>query len=492
MARLSILLAICCAAALGSCDRGGEGALDLAFVATGDSLFTENLDMTEPAQHIRAATALGLVARDAQGDIIPGLADRWIVTDDGTSFIFRLREGDWPDGTLLTAQSVRAALVTAIEELEGTAMELDLAPVDEVRAMAGRVVELRLSAPFPALLQLLAQPELALRPGEGAGEMIVNRRGAMAAMALRPPEQRGLPEDENWQEKVRTLRILALAAPEALDFFDAGELDAVLGGDLASLPLVETGPLSRGTVRIDPAIGLFGLAVMRETGPLANAELREALAMTIDRSALIAPFGVGGWSTTTRVVGPGITEESSGLAERWAGWSLEDLRAVATRRLNAWRAGQEDLAPDQPISLTLAIGEGRGFDLLYRTLAGQLATIGIRLERVALDEPADLALIDRIARYASSRWVLNQFHCSQMGKVCSEDVDFLVELAITERDLTARAALLAEAETVLTHSNIYIPLGSPLRWSLIRGNVVGFVPNIWAFHPLPPMAQRPR
>jgi hypothetical protein len=35
-----------------------------------------------------------------------------------------------------------------------------------------------------------------------------------------------------------------------------------------ALPLADTGPLSRGTVRLDPALGLFGLQVRRAEGLL--------------------------------------------------------------------------------------------------------------------------------------------------------------------------------------------------------------------------------
>lgn len=475
-------------ALLGGCGGNEGGTLDLAFIAGDDDLYTRGARLSEPAQHVRAATAIGLVARDAQGEIVPGLADRWIVTDDGLSFIFRLRSADWPDGEPLTAASVRDALEEAIAGLEGTSMELDLAPVEEVRAMAGRVIELRLAGPFPTLLQLLAQPELALAPDRGSGEMTMVRQGEVALLLLRPPEDRGLPEDEDWQQEVRPIRIAAMAPARALSSFDDGEAEAVLGGRIAALPLVDTGPLSRGTIRLDPAIGLFGLHVRSETGPLGSEQGREAIAMAIDREALIAPFGIGGWTTTTRVVSPGLADDPRYIAERWTGRTIEDLRAEASRRLAAWRAEQPGRGPG-PIVLTLELDEGPGLDMLFAGLSEQLGQIGIRLERVAAGQRGDLVLIDRIARFAAPRWFLNQFHCSLRRGLCNEDVDYLVELAVEERDLTARATLLAEAEAELASSNIYIPLGAPLRWSLIRGNVDGFLPNRWAFHPLPPMAQ---
>ena len=146
------------ASALAGCSRSDDGAVEVAFIDTPESLFAGGVRLSTGAQHLRAATDAGLVSLDARGDVVPALADRWIVTDDGRSFIFRLRDGTWPDGRELTAESARAALAEAIRALRGTSLGLDLAPIEEVRAMAGRVVEIRLSAPVPMLLQLLAQP----------------------------------------------------------------------------------------------------------------------------------------------------------------------------------------------------------------------------------------------------------------------------------------------------------------------------------------------
>ena len=60
--------------------------------------------------------------------------------------------------------------------------------------------------------------------------------------------------------------------------------------------------------------------------------------------------------------------------------------------------------------------------------------------------------------------------------------------------LNARLAdndLLREAEVRLTSEEIYIPLGPPIRWSLVRGDLTGFAENGWGIHPLPPLAERP-
>jgi ABC-type transport system substrate-binding protein len=476
------------ALALAGCGRN-DGAVEVAFIDTPEQLFADGLRLSAGAQHLRAATDAGLVALDAQGEVIPALADRWIVTDDGRSFIFRLRDGTWPDGRELTAESARAALADTLRKLRGTSLGLDLAPIAEVRAMAGRVVEIRLSSPVPMLLQLLAQPELALVHGEGgSGDMLLTRRGDHALLTMKPPAARGVPEERDWQERVRAVDLRPASASQAVAMFDDGELDVVLGGRIDSLPLADTGPLSRGTVRLDAALGLFGLRVRRGEGLLATEQGREAIAMALDRAELIAPFNIGGWVPTTRVVAPALPGDPGYVGERWVDRSIEDLRSVAAGRVAGWRRANGG----REARLTLAIDDGPGLDLLFRELAAQLAEVGVRLERVREGAPSDLALVDRVARYAEPRWFLNQFHCSLRAGLCDSDADFLVEQAMAEFDPVARATLIAEAEAALTLSNVYIPFGSPLRFSLVRSDVDGFVGNAWAFHPLPPLAIIPR
>ena len=64
--------------------------------------------------------------------------------------------------------------------------------------------------------------------------------------------------------------------------------------------------------------------------------------------------------------------------------------------------------------------------------------------------------------------------------------------ALAATDAEARAGSIARAEAMLTAANIFIPLAMPLRWSLVRGDVPGYSPNPWAWHPLPDMATIPR
>ena len=441
-----------------------------------------------PGQAMRGATAEGLVSLDEQGSIVAGMADSWIVTDDGLSYIFRMRTGLWADGAPVTAESARAALRDAIASVRGTPLALDLAQIDEVRAMTGRVIELRLGGPTPDLLMLLAQPELGLlRKGKGAGPLQAGRDGKMVTLTPIPPGKRGLPEVKDWQETVRALRLIAVPARRAVERYNAGKASAVIGGKFEDFPHAAATSLSRGAIRLDPVAGLFGLVFVHEDGFFSLPANREAIAMSIDREHIADALGIGGWTPTTRIVAPGTAGDIGTIGERWTGLAPDARRDAAKARVSRWQAGKQG-----PARIRIALPAGPGADRLFALLAADLERIGLEAIRAGEGMPADLRLLDAVARYARPVWYLNQFNCAVRRGLCNSDADKRVAEALVAPDAATRAALLAEAEAELTAANVFVPFGPPVRWSLVGGDTTGFEPNRLGYHPLMPMALRPK
>ena len=496
MAPLRSFLAICALsvlAALAGCFGADDRPVAVLAIGEPGSTFASGSNLPLAAQLLRAATTEGLVAFDEQGRVVPALADRWIVTDDGLSYIFRLRDGTWPNGSQINAESARAALMQAIRAQSGQPLAADLSAIEEVRAMAGRVIEIRLGQQMPDLLQLLAQPELGvIYGGRGAGPMTARRDSdkelKLTGVLLRPiaPEHRGLPQQENWSQRVRQLRLAAAPAARAIELFNQGKADMVLGGGLADFPRLDITGVARGSIRLDPVSGLFGLAVVHDDGFLAKPENREAIALAIDREALFASFSIAGWTATSRVLNPGLEGDNGTVSERWQGRTIEERRGQAAARVAQWKSSGHRPAP-----LRVALPTGPGADLLFERLVGDLKSIGLAVQRVALTADADLRLVDRIARYARPAWFFNQLSCANARALCSVAADRLVAAAQTEPSLVKRAELYAQAEAQLTVANAYIPFGVPIRWSLVSGTS-GFAANRWGVHPLMPLAFIPK
>lgn len=509
------------ALALAACSAPDNSALSVAVIDASADPFGGEAGQAEEdagpaARLVRASTTEGLVSFDEKGRVIPALADRWIVTDDGQSYIFRLRDGDWASGDALTAESAKKSLQAALDALGDTPLAQDVAGIDDIRTMAGRVVEIRLDRPMPYLLQLLAQPELGLTfKQRGAGPMRFELSGNMARLVPIDPASLGLPAVENWPQRTRRIDLRALNGASAVEAFNAGTVDLVLGGEIQDFPLTRSVGILRGTIQVDPVVGLFGLKVMNDKGFLADPVNREALAMAIDREGLISQFSLGGWSATTRIVTPSLDGDLGTIGERWSEQSLEERRTLARARVGRWAAAapanrtsppaQARPAPATARSgrgapplppaaigngprLTIWLPSGEGSDRLLEKLTSDLTAIGVQLVRTDDSKVADLRLIDEVARYPRAAWFLNRLSCRNGRGLCSADADARVSEAAIAATPEQRSALLIEAEAELTAANVFIPFGTPIRWSLVRGSVAGFAPNTWAWHPLMPLA----
>lgn len=492
--RLALLSLATLPLALGGCLGDDNRPVRALVIGDPGSTFADGPRLPQSAQVLRAAAVEGLVGFDEQGRVAPALADRWIVTDDGLSYIFRLRDGTWPGGSQITAESAQAALGQAITLQRGQPLGADLAVIDDVRAMAGRVIEIRLKRQMPDLLHLLAQPELGLSRGDrGTGPMKAMRNSdrelGLSGVLLKPiaPEDRGQPPAEGWADRVQSVQLSAVPAAKAIELFNSGEAELVLGGTFIDYPRLGAASVSGGAIRFDQVAGLFGLAVVRGEGFLAERENREVIAMTIDREALIAAVNLNGWTATTRVINPGLEGDSGAIGERWSGRSIEERHAAAAARVAKWKSGKGAIAP-----LRIALPNGPGADLLFKRLSEDLKAIGLDPRRVPMAADADLRLVDTVARYARPAWFFNQLSCSGARALCSASADGLFARAQTEVDPVKRADLLGDAEAQLTQANSYIPFGVPIRWSLVAGGTNGFAVNRWGVHPLMPLAMLPK
>lgn len=473
---------------LQGCSRHGESATRVAVIGDADTPFGAAARGTLAGAMVNASVGEGLVAFDAEGKVAPALADRWIVTDEGQSYIFRLRGSPWADGGEMTAESVRNALRSAIAALKGTPRSASFDAIDDIRAMTGRVIEIRLNRPMPDFLPLLAQPEMVLaHRGRQAGPMAMRQDGKVAILTPVPPERRGLPAVDGWDQMVRPLRLSVLPADGAVAAFNAGQVDAVLGGTFTNLPHSVHNTLGKPVLRFDPVVGLFGLAVENEDGLLANPANREAVSMALDRAGFAAQIGAPGWQGTTRLIMPGSDADSGMMPERWTDIDLAARRTVAAQRIAQWVRFSK-----QPARLRIALPGGPGADALAARLGADLGAIGVQVVRVGMESPADLRLIDEVARQPGPEWFLQRFSCSLRPKACSDKVDRLVSDALGAPDAAGARPLFVQAARALDDENVFLPLGAPIRWSLIAGDLSGFALNRWGFHPLLPMALRSR
>jgi oligopeptide transport system substrate-binding protein len=451
------------------------------------SVVGKDLGLTNPdrgplsasAKLLNNAVAQGLVAFDAGGQIEPALAERWIVTSDGLSYIFRIREATWSDGRPVASAEVAQSLRARMSPNSRNTLRGMFSNVSAVIPMTGQVVEIRLRSPEPNFLQLLAHPEMAtMRAGLGSGPYRIHSKRD-GVMRLRPDPEPGKAKEETVDDvalQSTDIRIRSERTAQAAARFVAGGSKYLLGGTFADLPIANAANPSTTDFDLDSAFGLFGLLAMQSDGLVADRDVRFAMSMVIDREALVQRFGVSDWRSAVSVL-PLQMDSASPPA---VNGTLQEPYRERLLRARALLSGKmiRGAAP-----VRVAMPEGPGARLLFAKLAADWRAIGIRAVRVGLNEKADLRLIDEVAPFSSAVWYLRRLSCIQ-GALCSEEADRAGREALGSPDLASRSAAIAKADAALTVSQIYIPLALPLRWSLVSPELTGWKPNAFSNHPL--------
>ena len=468
---------------LAGCDRQDNGITRVAAIgATPKLVETVGAPLSPGDALVRANMAQGLVRFDERGQVVPGLAERWNVSDDGLSYIFRLQTGEWPDGRKIRADDVARILNRQLRTASTNPLKDTLGAVSEIVAMTDRVIEIRLAAPRPNLLQLLAQPEFGLvRAGAGTGPFNPPTAEQAAALPAEEPKDAlvlthriRIPDADDPVERVRITggEVKALVAA-----FADGELDLVLGGTVGDLPHALGEKMPRGALRFDPVAGLFGLAPTKRSEALQEADVRRLLSRAIDRPALVAGLRVGGLTPRATLLQAGLEGIGQPQQPDWLGEPAEERRASLLAEANRLFGDTE-----RP-TLRLAVPDGPGGDYLFARLGYDWAPLGIKVERAPNPASADFVWIDEVAPSSSPAWFLRQFRCS-VAAICLEEVEPLLAEARATPDSRHRALLFLEAARLMDEAQLFISIAAPIRWSLVSGRVPGFAENPFARHTL--------
>jgi peptide/nickel transport system substrate-binding protein len=246
------IAAIAACIAVAGCQDVETGPLRLVAIGAPPQLVNPSRDPLSPASAILLDTvAQGLVRFDSAGEIEPALAQSWIVSNDGRRYTFRLRRVAREDGKRVTARQVVERLQAAMARTSRNPLKPALGAIDQIEAMTEQVLEIRLKAPRPNFLPLLAQPEMAiLADGEGTGPYQLDGE-SVGALRLVPPA----PDEDEELTARQPAQILLRgeAAAIAIARFAQGDADLVTGGTLGDLPLLTAAALPADRALFDPA-----------------------------------------------------------------------------------------------------------------------------------------------------------------------------------------------------------------------------------------------
>ena len=235
----------------------------------------------------------GLTRIDRDLTVKPDLATSWEASEDLKTWTFKLREGvKFHHGRTLDAEDVVATTKRILDPNTGSRARANLSMVDKVEALDPLSVRFTLSIPyagFPDIfgerqLRIVAKDQidtLSTKPvGTGPFKFVSWSPGDRLELVKNPDYfEKGLPKLDGV-----TMRIIPEAAAR-LAAIESGAVDI-----LWNLPYETVDKFkNHATVRADSVSTATwdGVILNNERAPFDNMKVRQALALTIDKAALV-------------------------------------------------------------------------------------------------------------------------------------------------------------------------------------------------------------
>jgi oligopeptide transport system substrate-binding protein len=473
----------------------------------------------------------GLTTPDMQNRPQPGCAESWTVSADRRTWLFRLRAGlQWSDGVPLTAEDFVWSFRRALDPATAFPFASRLYPIRNARAVAtgalpparlgvsapdARTVRIELEDPVPYLLDVLSGgvgmpvPRHAIerhgrawiRPENfvGNGPFVLERWVPQAYIRMRR-------NPRFWAASaVRLDAVHHYPADNPVTMvrrFQSGGLDLVMvvPPERADWARREYG----GALRESRALGNEVLAFNTRRGPTADARVRRALSMAIDREQIAARIvgdsGVAAWG----YVPPGADNYPGGGARvDFAGWPLPQRQAEARRLL-----GQAGHGPPRPLRIRLAFAGSDQNRKIAVAIAAMWRAIGVE---AVLQQQETKAVVAAVARggldAARVIWTAGDGHpvvflerMLSSGSTAGVNpsgysnpaFDAMMARAAAEPDVGRRAVLLREAEALALAEQPVAPLHYMMGRRLVSPRVSGFVDNPRGLYPSWLMSVTPR
>ena len=488
-----VLLALVCLSACTRAERA-EHRLVVAIEAPPETL-DRRMALSASAMRVAQLVTPGLTRIDASGAAIPDLAESFAAADERT-WRFRLREGlSFSDGQPLAARDVVATWRSVLDPATGSPHRGGYAYLERVEAEDDRTIVFHLRTPFGAfpvdaslgiLPARLVGPELreALRRAPiGAGPYVVEKweDEEQLLLAPNPRYHAGAPALPLEIRTVRdeTTRVLELRK---------GRVDVLLNAVSAAL-LPALREEDRLRVTVGPGAGVSYLMFNLDDPLLGRREVREAIALALDREA-IARFKFKG---AARVADTLLRPEHWAFAPDTARWPHDPARAKAL--LDA--AGLRDPDGDGPgvrFRLNFKTSTDRFRRSVALVMAAQLAEVGIGVDVAPLEwgtfmgdvkrgnfQLATLKLtpvIDpdvlRLAFHADSIPAeANAWGGMNRMRYRNAQVDALLERGRAAADPAARAQAYAEVQRIVARDLPALPLVHEDAVGVIARDVVG-------------------
>lgn len=522
---LSLLCPALVATALVGCsgptatDQAGANALHRGNEAEPESLDPHAV-RSVAAQNIMRDLGEGLVTFGAAGDLVPGAARSWSVSEDGLHYRFDLRtDARWSNGDPVTA----ADFVTGFRRLMNPAtgafygellgdiraaadiLRGDKLP-DElgIQAVGDQRLHIELTRPAAHFLELLALPATfpIHRPtleehGKGfarAGRLVTN--GAYRLAEWRVGSHIRLERNPHYREAANT-------AIETVWYYPTvdqmAELNRYRAGELHITANVPTQAFARlhlerpAELKVAPYLNTYYYGFNLTRPPFAeNPGLRRALSMVIDRELLVREVTRRGEQPARGWIPPGLPRYQPQRVD-YASWP-RDQRLEEARRLYR----EAGYSQDKPLRTEIRFNTDRGHQQIAVAIQSMWKTaLGVEAQLINEELKVHLARVRERAdtQVFRASWVGDYSDPNTFAALFKSDnpanltgyanpaYDALLERAAATRQQDQRMVLLQEAEAMMLADAPLIPIYFYVSKHLVHRTVTGWRAHALDHHP---------
>jgi oligopeptide transport system substrate-binding protein len=462
----------------------------------------------------------GLVTLAADGKQIPGVAESWDISDDGTIYTFHLRDdAKWSNGDPVTSADFVYSFQRAVDPKTAADYAPILSPIknaDDI--IAGKITDLNqlgvtapdaktvvitLNAPTPYLLGLLAH-NIAMPVHKATVEKFGDQwtrpgnivsNGAFMLKDWVPQSQLTVVKNPNFHDAANVKLDKIIFYPtedlaEELKRYRAGELDITYDVPSEQVKWLEAN--MKDEFHNTPYLGTYYYVInlTRETLGKAPA-IRKALSLGVDREILTDKITRAGEIPAYSWVPPNIP----GYQQQFLDFKGE----AKAQRLEEAKKLLVDAGygPDKPLKIQLLYNTSENHKKIAVAIASMWKPLGVQVELVNQEwkvyletrdkKDFDIARAAWIGDYADPINFLDMFKSDAGARndagYNNPKFDELLKTAGATVDPQKRLEILAQAEKVFLDDNAMIPIYHYTTQHMLSPKLAGWEFNILDIHP---------
>jgi oligopeptide transport system substrate-binding protein len=458
----------------------------------------------------------GLTVYDAEGKVVPGTAESWTVSDDGTVYTFKIRDNaKWSDGSQVTAGDFVYSMTRLLDPATAAGYANILFPIKNaepfnkskakaadlgLKAVNDKTLEITLERPTPYFLQLMthytaipvnkASIDKFGKDFTKPGNMVTN--GAYMLTEYVANDHVTAVKNPNYWDaaNVKIDKVIYnpsedQAATERM--FETGELDIVYNYQADQRDFLKK-KLGEDQVFASPALSTYYYAFDTRHEPFSDVRVRKALSMAIDRDFLAEKIFGGAQLPAYNLVPPGME-----------GYTLPPVDIASMDQLDREDAAKALLTEagygegGKPLNIDIRYNTNENHKKVAIAVADMWKAIGAKVTTQNLDVKAHYAYLQEggkfdVARaawaadYADPENFLNLAVSTNKtfnyGHWNNAKYDALMKASYEERDPAKRMKIMEEAETLLLSEYSITPMMNYASLWLVSRKVKGFHENV--------------